>query len=91
MYKLLLILFILITIILISVIMFQDNNEIDINSSSNSIKSPFNTNISNKILTRLIITLTSLFFIISLILNNINVKKYKKYTTQQFNIVKYNK
>ncbi|QJC32566.1 preprotein translocase subunit SecG [Enterobacteriaceae endosymbiont of Donacia dentata] len=86
MYKLLLILFIFITTILVSVIMFQNNDEIDISSLSNT-KSPFETNMSNKILTRLIITLTSLFFIISLMLNNINVKKYKKDNmVQQYHI-----
>ncbi|QJC35786.1 preprotein translocase subunit SecG [Enterobacteriaceae endosymbiont of Donacia sparganii] len=78
MYRLLLILFIFFSLILISIIMFQDNDDIDINESSSNTKSPFNTNVSNKILTRSIIFLTSLFFIISLLLNNINVKKYEK-------------
>ncbi|QJC37007.1 preprotein translocase subunit SecG [Enterobacteriaceae endosymbiont of Donacia vulgaris] len=76
MYKLLLVLFIFISIILISIIMFQKNDDIDISTSSSNTKSPFNTNTSNKILTRSIIFLASLFFIISLLLSNINVKKY---------------
>ncbi|QJC37827.1 preprotein translocase subunit SecG [Enterobacteriaceae endosymbiont of Donacia bicoloricornis] len=78
MYKLLLILFIFVSFFLVSIIMFQDNDDIDISASSNNIKSPFNTNMSNKILTKSIILLTSLFFIISLLLSNINVKKYIK-------------
>ncbi|QJC34196.1 preprotein translocase subunit SecG [Enterobacteriaceae endosymbiont of Donacia cinerea] len=76
MYKLLLVLFIFISTILVGIIMFQNNDDIDISASSSNTKSPFNTNMSNKILTRSIILLASLFFIISLLLSNINVKKY---------------
>ncbi|QJC34599.1 preprotein translocase subunit SecG [Enterobacteriaceae endosymbiont of Donacia crassipes] len=88
MYKLLLILFIFVSTMLISIILFQDNDEIDISASSNDIKSPFNTNMSNKILTRSIILLASLFFIISLIINNFNVKKYGKNNITSYNINK---
>ncbi|QJC36601.1 preprotein translocase subunit SecG [Enterobacteriaceae endosymbiont of Donacia simplex] len=78
MYKLLLVLFVFIATILVGIIMFQNNDDIDISASSSNTKSPFNTNTSNKILTRSIILLASLFFIISLLLSNINVKKYIK-------------
>ncbi|QJC38226.1 preprotein translocase subunit SecG [Enterobacteriaceae endosymbiont of Donacia marginata] len=78
MYKLLLILFIFVSFFLVSIIMFQDNDDIDISASSSNTKSPFNTNMSNKILTKSIILLASLFFIISLLLSHINVKKYIK-------------
>ncbi|QJC33783.1 preprotein translocase subunit SecG [Enterobacteriaceae endosymbiont of Donacia provostii] len=88
MYKLLLILFIFVSLILISIILFQDNDEIDIASSSSNTKSPFNTNMSNKILTRSIIFFASLFFIISLIINNFNVKKYGKTYITSYNINK---
>ncbi|QJC36188.1 preprotein translocase subunit SecG [Enterobacteriaceae endosymbiont of Donacia cincticornis] len=87
MYKLILILFIFVSTILISIILFQDNDEIDISASSNT-KSIFNTDMSNKILTRSIILLASLFFIISLIINNFNVKKYKKNNITFYNINK---
>ncbi|QJC37415.1 preprotein translocase subunit SecG [Enterobacteriaceae endosymbiont of Donacia thalassina] len=78
MYKLLLIFFIFVSIFLVSIIMFQNNDDIDISASSSDAKSPFNTNMSNQILTRSIILLASLFFIISLLLSNMNVKKYMK-------------
>lgn len=78
MYKLLLILFIIVSFFLISIILFQNNDDIDISASSSNTQSPFNTNMSNKILTKSIILLTSLFFIISLLLSNIHVKKYIK-------------
>ncbi|QJC31744.1 preprotein translocase subunit SecG [Enterobacteriaceae endosymbiont of Donacia tomentosa] len=77
MYKFLLILFIFISIFLIVIIMLQNNDSTDISSSINNSKTPFNTNVPNKIITRCIIILTFLFFIISLILSNLNVKKYK--------------
>ncbi|QJC35376.1 preprotein translocase subunit SecG [Enterobacteriaceae endosymbiont of Donacia proxima] len=88
MYKLLLILFIFVSTMLISIILFQDNDEIDISASSNNTKSPFNTNMSNKILTKSIILLASLFFIIGLVINNFNVKKYGKNNITFYNINK---
>ncbi|QJC30048.1 preprotein translocase subunit SecG [Enterobacteriaceae endosymbiont of Plateumaris sericea] len=72
MYKLFLILFIIVSIILIGLIMLQNNNTIDIGSSMNNSKSFFNTNTPNKIITKSIFVLAIIFFMISLTLSNLN-------------------
>ncbi|QJC30500.1 preprotein translocase subunit SecG [Enterobacteriaceae endosymbiont of Neohaemonia nigricornis] len=89
MYVLSLLLFIIITVLLISLIVLENSDITDINTSSiNYPKSLFNTNTTSKILTNCIIVLSLLFFIFSLILchfnegtniKNIDISKFSKF------------
>ncbi|QJC29163.1 preprotein translocase subunit SecG [Enterobacteriaceae endosymbiont of Plateumaris rustica] len=87
MYTLFLILFVLVSVILISLIILQNNNIVDIsNYSIYSSKSFFKSNTPNKIVTRSIFILAIVFFMISLILSNLNNHKKNIITKNYINL-----
>ncbi|QJC29610.1 preprotein translocase subunit SecG [Enterobacteriaceae endosymbiont of Plateumaris pusilla] len=88
MYKLFLVLFVIVSIILIGLIILQNNNTVDIGSSMNNSRSFFNTNTPNKIITKLIFVLAIVFFMISLILSNLNNHRKNVVTDNYINYKK---
>ncbi|MBK4765145.1 MAG: preprotein translocase subunit SecG [Pantoea sp. Brub] len=80
MYNVCLFLFFVVSVLFISLIMIQQNKNFNMGTSFNiNINDRLiNSSNSNDIITRTIGILVSIFFILSLVLNNINSKKLSK-------------